>query len=433
MNANFDITGIRLETKRLILREWQLSDLDDFYEYASVPGVGEMAGWHYHEDKDKSLAILNRFIEGKRTFALVYKENNKVIGSLGVEKYGLEDKLTEFLDYQGRSIGYVLSKHYWGRGLMVEAVSAVIDYLFNILNYDFLLCGNFDRNNQSRRVKEKLGFIPYRKLVFDTKINTKEPGVLGLLVNPNKKIKFAFSHPETLLINEENIKNNEKLLNFWNESIKLTEEDKKELIDEKDLNYEDLAPSQKLLNAVKELNRCEKVLDYGCGNGWASIVVSKNGAEDVLAVDIGENIIESARFYAKLFDAKIDAKSITPNWLYKVESNSFDGIICSNVLDVVPLETSKEIIAQLARVSKKNAKLVIGLNFYMSKETASKRGVELKDNRYLFVDDILRLTSLSDEEWKELFKPYFDIEKLDYFAWPNEPKETRRLFLLRKK
>lgn len=200
MNAYFDITGVVITTERLVLREWKLSDLDDFYEYASVPGVGEMAGWHHHPDKEMSLNILNRFIEGKHTFAIVDKASNKVIGSLGVEKYGLEDKLTEFDGYNGRMIGYVLSKAYWGKGLMPEAVNAVIDYLFNVLDYDFLLCGHFDKNNQSRRVQEKCGFIPYRKLVFDTNMETKEPGVMRLLSNPKKNIRYNYSHPETLLI-----------------------------------------------------------------------------------------------------------------------------------------------------------------------------------------------------------------------------------------
>ena len=201
MNANFDVTGIRLESKRLILREFEPSDVDDLFEYASVPGVGEMAGWPHHPNIEESKYRVNKFINEKHTFAIVYKENNKVIGSLGIEKYGLEDKLSEFFDYQGREIGYVLSKDYWGKGLMPEAVNLVKDYLFNVLNYDFLLCGHYDKNNQSKRVQEKCGFIAYRKLVFETALGNKEPGVLMLLKNPNKNIKFVFSHPETLLIN----------------------------------------------------------------------------------------------------------------------------------------------------------------------------------------------------------------------------------------
>jgi ribosomal-protein-alanine N-acetyltransferase len=139
------------------------------------------------------------FIKEDKTFAIVFKKNNKVIGSLGVEKYGLEDKLTEFNGYYGREIGYVLSKDYWGKGIMPEAVGAVISYLFNDLNLDFLTCGYYDFNNQSKRVQEKCGFKPYRKLVMDTRLGTKEPGVLNLLINPNKNISLVFSHPETLI------------------------------------------------------------------------------------------------------------------------------------------------------------------------------------------------------------------------------------------
>ena len=202
MNAFIDITGVILETDRLILREWQLSDLDDFFEYCSVPGTGEAAGWPHHKNKEESLAIMTRFIQNKKTFALVYKENKKVIGSLGLEKYGNEEELSEFFAYQGREIGYVLSAAYWGRGLMTEAVKAVISYCFDELNLDFLLCGHYFKNHRSMRVQEKCGFVHYRRLVFDTKLDTKEPGYLNLLVNPKKNIEFVFSHPETLVIDQ---------------------------------------------------------------------------------------------------------------------------------------------------------------------------------------------------------------------------------------
>lgn len=199
MNANFEIGELVIETERLILRSFKQSDLHDFNEYASVSGVGEMAGWKHHETIEKTQEILDMFIEEDKTFAIVFKKNNKVIGSLGVEKYGLEEKLTEFNSYYGREIGYVLSKDYWGKGIMPEAVGAVISYLFNDLNLDFLTCGYYDFNNQSKRVQEKCGFKPYRKLVMDTRLGTKESGVLNLLINPNKNISLVFSHPETLI------------------------------------------------------------------------------------------------------------------------------------------------------------------------------------------------------------------------------------------
>lgn len=199
MNAAFKLNGLILETRRLILRPFKQSDLEDFHEYASVEGVGEMAGWKHHETKEETQKILDKFINTDKTFAIVYKENNKVIGSLGVEEYGMEEKLSEFFEYKGREIGFVLSKDYWGKGLMPEAVKAVIDYLFNVMDLDFLTCGYYDSNNQSKRVQEKCGFKSYRKLVMETRRGTTEQSHLNLLINPKKQIKFNFSHPQTLI------------------------------------------------------------------------------------------------------------------------------------------------------------------------------------------------------------------------------------------
>ena len=162
-----------------------------------------MAGWRHHGSKEESQRILDLFITEDKTFAIVLKEKNKVIGSLGIEEYGLEEILSEFYDYQGREIGYVLSKDYWGNGLMIEAVKAVIDYLFNIKKLDFITCGYYEFNIQSKKVQEKCGFKPYRKLIMETGLGTNEPGILNLLVNPNNNIKFVFSHPETLIYKQD--------------------------------------------------------------------------------------------------------------------------------------------------------------------------------------------------------------------------------------
>ena len=199
MNINFKINGQTLETERLILRSFKDSDLKDFYEYASEDGVGEMAGWKHHESIEETKEILDLFIEEDKVFAICLKDNNKVVGSVGVEKYGMEDKLTEFFNYNGREIGYVLGKDYWGKGIMPEAVNAVINYLFNERSLDFLICGYYDFNRQSKRVQEKLRFKPYRKLTMNTNMGTKEDGALTLLLNPNKNIVLNFSHKETLI------------------------------------------------------------------------------------------------------------------------------------------------------------------------------------------------------------------------------------------
>lgn len=180
MNAPVDVTNIRIETERLVLRPWQVSDLADLYEYACVEGVGEMAGWCHHQSTEESQKILDMFIQGKKTLALELKENGKVIGSLGLEEmrpdpvFGLQF---------GREIGYVLSKDYWGRGLMPEAVNAVIRYCFDVLDYDYLTCGHFVRNNQSRRVIEKNGFTFVKDISFTTVYETVEDTRLYILRN----------------------------------------------------------------------------------------------------------------------------------------------------------------------------------------------------------------------------------------------------------
>ncbi len=172
MNASVDIRSVRIETPRLILRPWKREDLADFYAYASAPGVGEMAGWPHHESVKTSEQILEMFIRENKVLALELKENHRVIGSLGLEPIGELD--ASFDSLQGREIGYVLSKEYWGRGLMPEAVQAVISYCFHVLHYDFLTCGHFAGNDQSRRVIEKCGFHYLKDISFQTRMGTSE-------------------------------------------------------------------------------------------------------------------------------------------------------------------------------------------------------------------------------------------------------------------
>ena len=107
MNTQIDITGVVLTTDRLTLRPWRESDLNDFYEYASVDGVGQMAGWNPHRSMEESGKILSHFIEGRNVFALEHR--GKVIGSLGIHNCN-EDQHPELRDLVGMEIGYVLAR-----------------------------------------------------------------------------------------------------------------------------------------------------------------------------------------------------------------------------------------------------------------------------------------------------------------------------------
>ena len=179
MIAPVDITGVRLETERLILRPWTWDDLEDFYEYASIEGLGQMAGWLPHKTIDESRTILDMFIRGKKVFAIELKETGKVIGSFGIEEPD-PDPEQELL---GRELGYVLHKSYWGQGLMPEAANRVISWCFEELKLDYLTCSHFDWNMQSSRVIEKTGFRYWGTSPYTTQYGKVENSLNYILYN----------------------------------------------------------------------------------------------------------------------------------------------------------------------------------------------------------------------------------------------------------
>lgn len=152
-----NINGIKIETAHLVLRPFKSDDLNDVYEYAQVPGVGEAAGWKHHESKDQTAAVLAAFIEGRRTFAIEEKESGKVIGSAGLEKsadvYGGSG-----IGENTNDVGYVIGKDYWGKGYAAEVLQGILSYAFYILHLDAVTCGHFAGNKNSRSLIEKCGF-----------------------------------------------------------------------------------------------------------------------------------------------------------------------------------------------------------------------------------------------------------------------------------
>ena len=71
--------------------------------------------------------------ESMRFLAIVHKADQKMIGTLGLHRCGARYRGRLFCNSGCGKIGYVLSKAYWGQGLMPEAVNAVIDYAFRVL------------------------------------------------------------------------------------------------------------------------------------------------------------------------------------------------------------------------------------------------------------------------------------------------------------
>lgn len=145
----------RLETDRLILREWKLSDKEDLYEYAKNELVGPNAGWKPHVDIEESLRIIKIFMEEDAVYAIELKNENKVIGGLGIHERCPDPSMSNL---KQKEIGYVLNPKYWGNGYVPEAVQEVVKYCLDELALDLVWCGHYDFNNNSKRVNEKCGF-----------------------------------------------------------------------------------------------------------------------------------------------------------------------------------------------------------------------------------------------------------------------------------
>ncbi|MCL2017064.1 MAG: GNAT family N-acetyltransferase [Defluviitaleaceae bacterium] len=171
-NQTIDTTSIKIPTKRLLLRAFVQSDLQDFYEYASVPNVGEMAGWPHHKSIAESQEILDMFLQEKNNFALYHTQDKKVVGSLGLHG-SWANKKEQYKGLKIAEIGYVLAKNYWGQGLTAEATQAVIAYCFANLDFYALTCCHFLENHQSQRVVEKCGFVFAQQSKYHAKLLDK--------------------------------------------------------------------------------------------------------------------------------------------------------------------------------------------------------------------------------------------------------------------
>lgn len=232
-------------------------------------------------------------------------------------------------------------------------------------------------------------------------------------------------------------KDYETAKNFWNSAFSADDTAKRDAENAVVPNSDgrELAPSEKLYLAAASLGQCKKILDYGCGRGWASIIAAKSGCADVTAADVSENAAQWTAFCAKLYGAEshITAQHVSDKWISTLPSDSYDGIFCSNVLDVIPEAVADGILADFARITKANTPVIIGMNYYMEPKDNPEKKMTVKYGNHVYLNDVLRLVCRTDEEWSEIFSRRFLVEKLEHFAWPGEETERRRLFYLRKK
>ena len=144
-----------LETKRLLLRRWEESDAEDLFSYARDPEVRPMAGWPPHRSVEESREIIRNVLNGPETYAICLRGDGRAIGTIELKLAGHTD-LTDREDEC--EMGYCLARPFWGRGIMPEAVCAMLRRAFEDLGMNKVWIGYYEGNDRSRRVQEKCGF-----------------------------------------------------------------------------------------------------------------------------------------------------------------------------------------------------------------------------------------------------------------------------------
>lgn len=175
IDEQFKIQGKTFSTQRLLLRAFRPEDVEDFYAYASVEGVGEMAGWKHHSDRKDTQKVLDYFLEKDRVYALVYE--GRVVGSLELCR-------SKYFGESGGMLGFVLAKHLHRKGLMSEALRALTSYAFEVLDLDFLESGYFHHNKASEALHKKLGFAYVKSIKYKDAEGNPVDTDFCLLMNP---------------------------------------------------------------------------------------------------------------------------------------------------------------------------------------------------------------------------------------------------------
>lgn len=141
------------ETKRCVIRESLLSDLDDFYEIYAQPSVAkymEPLSLDYQEEQDKLRAyIRNQYpFYGFGTWTILDGETHRVIGRAGLE---IRD------DMEGLELGYLIREEYQGQGIAFEVCRRILEYARKDLEVTDIFAKIDEGNQPSIKLARKLG------------------------------------------------------------------------------------------------------------------------------------------------------------------------------------------------------------------------------------------------------------------------------------
>jgi ribosomal-protein-alanine N-acetyltransferase len=153
---------VRLETARLVIREYTLGDVDVLAEVFADPKVlwWEPAPW----TRDQTAAYVGQAIaryrdDGIGEYAVVRRSDGRLIGNCG----------PAMRDIGGRrlpELGWDLRSDEWGKGYATEAARAVLEYAAAELGLSRLYSLILPENERSRGVATRLGMTLERRLVW---------------------------------------------------------------------------------------------------------------------------------------------------------------------------------------------------------------------------------------------------------------------------
>ena len=137
------------------LREWKTEDAPDLKAAINNKKVLDNLrdGIPYpYTEKDAAEFIAATLCAEKDTqYAFAICLDNKVVGSIGVFR---KDNVHRFT----AEMGYFIAEHYWGKGIMTEAVRQMCAYIFENTDIIRIFAEPYAHNDASCRVLEKAGF-----------------------------------------------------------------------------------------------------------------------------------------------------------------------------------------------------------------------------------------------------------------------------------
>lgn len=151
---------LQLETPRLLLRPFELSDAEAFFEMDANKNVHKYL-WqkpviHLDEVYTYIDMVRQQYIDNKiGRFATILKETNELIGWTGIKFVNdhIENGNTNFYDY-----GYRLNEKFWNKGYASEATKVWLDYGFNHMNINVMNAYTHAENGASNHILHKSGF-----------------------------------------------------------------------------------------------------------------------------------------------------------------------------------------------------------------------------------------------------------------------------------